>query len=89
MPIYLKLRKEAGELIDEAKAIQAAADEENRKLTEEEDERIGALLATLSISIRRERSASWCSRQRRDWCTIGQSITSSGQRSIRLRRLPA
>lgn len=43
--LTVKLRKEAGAFLDEAKAIQKKADDENRKLTKEEDEKIAALLA--------------------------------------------
>lgn len=41
----VQLRREAGELVDRAKAIQAKADEENRKLKKEEEEEIKACLA--------------------------------------------
>ncbi len=43
--LTVKLRKEAGAFLDEAKAIQKKADDENRKLKKEEEEKITALLA--------------------------------------------
>jgi HK97 family phage major capsid protein len=43
--LTVMLRKEAGEFLDEAKVIQKKADDENRKLTEEEDTKIKALLS--------------------------------------------
>ena len=45
MPLYLKLRKEAGELHAKAKELQDKADEENRKLTQEEGEQFDAFMA--------------------------------------------
>lgn len=45
MPLHLKLRNEAKELLTEASGIQKLADDENRKLTEVEDKKIKALLA--------------------------------------------
>lgn len=45
MSITVKLRKEAGALLDEAKKIEAKADKADKKRTEEEDAQIKALLA--------------------------------------------
>ena len=45
MSLAVKLRKEAGAFVDEAKAIQKKADDENRKLTKEETDKVDALLS--------------------------------------------
>lgn len=44
MSLAVKLRKEAGAFVDQAKAIQKKADDENRKLDSKEQEQIKALL---------------------------------------------
>lgn len=45
MSITVTLRKDAGELLDQAKAIEKKADDEKRKRTKEEDEQIKKLIA--------------------------------------------